>query len=245
MFNINLINITFPVYNEEKVLEQKIKKFYNFLKNNKKFKYKFEIIISDNKSTDRTKIIGKKLEKKYNEIKYLRVERKSRNYAIKKSWLSSKAEIVSYMDIDLSTDLKYFIPMINMLIEEKYELVVGNRLGKNSKVLNRNLKREILSRGYNLLLRIIFFHKIKDHQCGFKGMYKSSFVDLNKNIKDIKEEIWFFDTELILRAVRNKMKIGEIDVKWTDDLDSSVNVIKAIIEDLKGIYRVKKDFIKN
>ncbi len=237
-----LVNITFPVLNEERILKEDVMKFYNFLKKSK-FPYRFEITICDNGSIDDTKKVGEKLEKKVKEINYLRLSRKGRNFALKSSWTKSKASVVSYMDIDLATDLRFFLPMINMIIKDNCDLVVGNRLGLKSKVIDRNFKREFLSRNYNLLLRMFFFHKIRDHQCGFKAIKRNSFLKLNKEIPDIKEEIWFLDTELIIRAIKNKMKVEEIDVIWKDDPDSKVKVVKAVLEDLKGIVRLRKEFL--
>ena len=237
------VSITFPVFNEERVLEKNILKFYNFLEK-LKFPYKFEIVISDSGSSDNTSKIGKKLEKEVDEVTYIHTGRKSKSYAIKNSWRQTKCDIVSYLDIDLATNLKFFLPLINKIVKENYDLAIGCRLGKNSKVINRKFSRSLLSKCYNLLLNILFFHKIKDHQCGFKAMKRNKFLIIDKQILDIKE-IFFLDTELIIRAIKNKMRVGEVDVIWLDDRDSKVNVLKTVAENLKGVVRLKKEFIMN
>lgn len=236
------INITFPVLNEAEVLKKNILIVYNFLKSNSEYQ-DFEITISDNKSTDETEKVGLKLEEQYEEIKYLRLNRRGRNIAVRTAWVESKAEIVSYMDIDLSTNLKSFFPLIDAIAKENYDLAIGNRLGKNSAVENRSLKREILSRGYNLLVRILFGHHIKDHQCGFKAMRRSSFLKINQLIPDLKAEIWFLDTELILKTLKNKMTIKEIEIEWEDETESTrVQISNTVKENLKGLYRLWKEF---
>lgn len=236
-----LINITFPVLNEVEVLKKNILIVYNFLKSNSEYK-DFEITISDNGSTDGTEKVGLKLEEQYEEIKYLRLNRRGRNIAVRTAWTQSQAAIVSYMDIDLSTNLKSFFPLIDAIAKEDYDLAIGNRLGKNSVVSNRSLKREILSQGYNLLIRILFGHHIKDHQCGFKAIRRASFLKLNRQIPDLKAEIWFLDTELILRALKNKMTIKEIEVEWEDEEATKVHIFSTVKEDLKGLYRLWKEF---
>ena len=236
----NLVNITFPVLNEEKVLEKNILKFYRFL-DRADSPYRYEITIFDNGSCDGTPKIGKKLDRDFKEINYLRSNRKGKSFAIRSSFRKSKASILSYIDVDLSTDLNFFIPMINM-ISNDYDLVVGNRLGPNSKVIGRSFKREFLSRGYNFLLRSVFSHNIKDHQCGFKAMKKDSFLELDGQIQEIKES-YFLDTELVIRAIKSEMKVGEIDIVWRDNDDSKIKIARTILENIKGVARLKKEFL--
>jgi len=104
-----MIDITIPVYNEEAVLEKSIAKLRKFLKSYNK---KCRIIIANNSSTDKTLEIAKNLAKKYQGVSYIHLGKKGRGRALKKSWLNSKAGIVSYMDVDLSTGLDAFPKMI-------------------------------------------------------------------------------------------------------------------------------------
>jgi len=231
--------ITVPVYNEEKCLAKSIKKIDTYLQQTK-FPYSYTIVIADNASIDNTPKIGKSLEN--SRIKYLRLERKGRGYALKKAWTDaqkSKYYAACYMDVDLSTDLKYIRPLIDAIIQNKYDIAIGNRLGKHSKVIGRLVRREILSRFYNLILKIVFFSSIADFQCGFKAVNLQSF---KKVVKEIENNKWFFDTELILVACRHHMRIKPIDVKWVDDYDSRVKIVSTVSEYLSAIIRIRLKF---
>jgi len=231
--------ITMPVFNEEKCLAKNIKKLDSFLQQSK-FPYAYTIMIADNASIDKTPKIGKSLEN--SRIKYLRLERKGRGFALKKSWniaLKSKYYAACYMDIDLSTDLKYIRPLIDAIIQDKYDVAIGNRLGKHSKVIGRTFKRELLSRFYNLILKIVFWSSIADYQCGFKAVNLKSFQKL---VKEIENNKWFFDTELVLLACKRHMRVKPVDVKWVDDYDSRVKIVSTVTQYFKAIARMRLKF---
>jgi len=227
------ILITIPVLNEEKELEKNVKILAVFLAKN--LKYDWEIEIADNGSTDRTGEIGRKLaENSAGRIKYLRLEERGRGRALKKSWSGSDAEILSYMDVDLSTNLESFPPLVDKIINGT-DIAIGSRLLKTSDT-RRQFGREILSRGYNILIKLMFGNKFSDAQCGFKAIKKEA---ASKLLLKIKNNEWFFDTELLLLAERDGFTIAEVPVKWIEDLDTRVKILKTVIEDLKGLFRVR------
>ncbi len=227
------ILITIPVLNEEKELEKNVRVLADFL--GKNLKYAWEIEIADNGSRDRTQEIGKRMAKNSNNtIKYLRLEERGRGRALKRSWLKSDADIVSYMDVDLSTNLKAFPPLIDKIVDGA-DVAIGSRLLKNSQT-TRQIKREILSRGYNFLIKIMFWNNFSDAQCGFKAITKKVAAAL---LPKIENNEWFFDSELLLLAERNNFKIAEVPVEWVEDLDSRVKILKTVAEDIRGLIRVK------
>lgn len=224
--------ITVPVLNEENDLEKNIKILADFLSKN--FNYEWEIEIADNGSSDRTSEIGKKLANGNNRIKYLRLEKRGRGLALKESWQKSNADILSYMDVDLSTNLEAFPKLIEEIMKGA-DIAIGSRLLMTSRT-KRQIKREILSRGYNILVKLLFRNGFSDAQCGFKAIKKEA---ANMVLPKIKNDSWFFDTELLLLAERHNYKIAEVPVEWIEDLDSRVNILKTAIEDVKGLIRVK------
>ncbi|MDX1953248.1 MAG: glycosyltransferase family 2 protein, partial [Verrucomicrobiota bacterium] len=160
--------------------------------------------------------------------------------ALSHSWQHSKADVVSYMDVDLSTDLEFFPQIINPVLQKECDLCIGSRLLR-PEWTRRGLKREVISRGYNLLLQGWFQAQFKDAQCGFKAISRCACDSLVPRIQDCH---WFFDTELLLLAQHESFKIKEIPVKWVDDQDSRVKILKTAIEDLRGCYRLWKEFRK-
>jgi hypothetical protein len=220
-----------PVHNEAKILESKVEEILSWSKINLR-KYNWQLAIVDNASTDATRL-GHQLEKKYENFKYLRINEKGRVYALMWAWQKQKFDYSIYMDIDLSTDLKHIQEVLQEL-EIGYDLVVGSRWMKSSIVKNRNIQRTILSFGYKTLVQLLTHSRISDFQCGFKGIRKN-FVE--KNMHQIEDKEWFFDTELILNCQRNNYKIRDIPVIWKNDPDSRVSIIKDCRKMLFSLVR--------
>ena len=174
------INLALPVFNEEKVLYRNTGIIYNFLRTN--FNWNFDVIIADNKSTDATPLIAKKLCGKYKHLRYLFVNEKGRGKAIRTAWLKFPADVYAYMDIDLSTDLKSFPNMIKQ-VRNGYDIVIGSRYLRGSHA-NRTLLRYLLSKTYNSYIKFLFHTKIHDLQCGFKAVDKKVVHKLLSRVKD-------------------------------------------------------------
>jgi glycosyltransferase involved in cell wall biosynthesis len=234
------INITIPVYNEEKILEKSISALNDFLTNNFS-DFDWEILIADNASIDNTLTEAKKLKEKFEKVDYIHLDQKGRGRALKKAWMSSDADILSYMDVDLSTNLCHFPEMIRGMIQNKCGIATGSRLMRNSKT-KRSFKREFISRTYNLMVKALFFTKFSDAQCGFKAVTKDV---VNKIISPFVEDTgWFFDSELLIIGEKLGYKIFDVPVEWIEDLDTRVKIVKTATDDIKGLLRVKKNFLK-
>jgi len=227
------VDIVIPVYNEERDLEHSIDVLRGFF--NTSFAYRWRIVIADNASVDRTLDIAKNLSAQFPEVTYLHLDQKGRGRALRRAWLESEADIVSYMDVDLSTGLEAFPPLIDGLAQQGYHVAIGSRLSKGARV-DRQLKREIISRCYNLLIKVMFRNHFTDAQCGFKALTRKAVLDL---VPMVEDQGWFFDTELLLRAEQKGYEIFEVPVAWVDDPDSRVHVVETAWGDLKGLLRVR------
>jgi glycosyltransferase involved in cell wall biosynthesis len=226
------IDIVVPVYNEEQALPRNILILTDFLKSN--VINPWQIIIADNASTDKTRSVSEMLCERFSGVNYLYLPQKGRGRALKSAWMESTADIVSYMDVDLSTDLVHFPQLINSL-ETGSHIAIGSRLSKESKV-TRSFRREFISRTYNLMIKSMFFTGFPDAQCGFKAMTRETAQSL---IPKIKNNNWFFDTELLIIAAKGGFQISSLPVKWDDDPSSSVNITGTATEDIKGLLRLR------
>jgi len=226
------VDIVIPVYNEERVIAQSTAALRDFLLNCVSFEW--AIVIADNASTDGTLSVAKALSAEYPEVTCIHIEQKGRGRALRKAWLESTADIVSYMDVDLSTDLDAFPPLI-AAITDGYDIAIGSRLVSEAQV-KRSLKREITSRCYNLLIKAVLFTKFHDAQCGFKALNQRAVREL---VPLIQNQEWFFDTELLVLAEKRGYRIKEIPVKWVEDADSRVHLVKTVTEDVKGLLRLR------
>jgi glycosyltransferase involved in cell wall biosynthesis len=234
MKNKKLVDVLLPVYNEEHVLEKSVTTLRKFLQDNVT-DFDWIITIGDNASIDRTLEIGKELEKRFEDVRVFHLPQKGRGRMVKYAWQKSEAEILSYMDIDLSTDLNAFPPIIRAIIDG-YDVAIGSRQYKGSEV-ERSFKRELISRGYIWILKLLLGFPFTDAQCGFKAASKKLVNDLFGMIED---DEWFFDTELLFLAYKNGYKVKELPVRWIEDTDSRVKIARTAWLDIKGVFRMRK-----
>jgi hypothetical protein len=230
-----LVEIVVPVHNEAAVLARSIARLTRHLAD---FPYTWRITIVDNASTDGTWLQASKLAVLHDEVDALHLDAKGRGRALRAAWSRSDAAIVAYMDVDLSTDLRALLPLLAPLVSGHSDVTIGSRLTAGSRVV-RGPRREVVSRSYNRLLRMVFRTRFRDAQCGFKALR----TELAQRLLPwVADEGWFFDTELLLLAERNGFRITEIPVDWVDDPDSRVDVVRTALDDLRGIRRVALAF---
>lgn len=227
------VDIVIPVYNEELEIEKMVRTLIRFLTENLK-DFCWQIIIADNASTDSTLPHAQKLTKQYACVSVVHLDKKGRGRAVKFVWRKSKADIMAYMDVDLSTDLKHFPPLIRSLLRG-YDIAIGSRNLPDSRVYGRSMLRTITSRGYILLIKCIFWIRFSDAQCGFKAVTGNI---TEKLIPKILDNAWFFDTELLILAEKFGYRIYEEPVTWVDNPGSTVRVWKTAQKDIEGLWRL-------
>jgi putative flippase GtrA len=229
-----LVEIVVPVYNEEHILAASVRRLHAYLAEN--FPYRFRITVADNASTDATWQVATALAADLAEVRAVHLDLKGRGRALRQVWGASDADVVSYMDVDLSTGLEAFLPLVAPLLSGHSDLAIGSRLHRGSAVV-RGPKREFISRTYNLMLRTTLAARFSDAQCGFKAGRTDVVQALLGSVED---QTWFFDTELLLLAERSGLRIHEVPVDWVDDPDSRVDIVRTVKDDLKGMWRVAR-----
>ncbi len=227
------IDIVIPVLNEESTLAESVATLRSYLSD--AIPNPWRIVIADNGSDDRTPDIARKLSEEHPDVAWIRLEQRGRGRALRHAWMESQADFVCYMDVDLSTDLAAFPPVVQAL-KEGYDLAVGSRLATGAHVYRRTFKREFISRSYNLLIKAMFFTRFSDAQCGFKALTRAAAQALVPHVVD---QGWFFDTELLILAEKRGFRIKDIPVTWTDDPDSRVKVTSTAWNDVKGLLRLR------
>jgi putative flippase GtrA len=227
-----LVEVVVPVHNEERILERSVRRLNSYL--SETFPYVFRITIADNGSTDGTWHVVTRLSGELPAVRGVRLDAKGRGRALRHVWSESDADIVAYMDADLSTDLDAFLPLVAPLISGHSDLAIGSRLSRGAAVV-RGPKREFISRSYNLLLHTTLAARFSDAQCGFKAARTEIVQAL---LPAVEDDAWFFDTELLLLAERSGLRIHEVPVDWVDDPDSRVDVLRTALDDLRGMARV-------
>ncbi|HEV2257023.1 MAG TPA: bifunctional glycosyltransferase family 2/GtrA family protein [Streptosporangiaceae bacterium] len=226
------VDIVVPVRNEERDLAPSVRRLVSYLR--ERFPFTARVTIADNGSTDSTWAIADRLARDFDEVRAVRMEQPGRGRALRTVWSQSDAEVLAYMDVDLSTDLNALLPLVAPLLSGHSDVAIGTRLARGSRVI-RGPKRELISRCYNLLLHACMGARFSDAQCGFKAIRREQALALLPLTEDTG---WFFDTELLVLAERAGLRIHEIPVDWIDDLDSRVDVVATALADLRGMVRL-------
>jgi len=226
------VEIVIPVYDEEAILERSIRRLHRYL--DERFPLSWCITIADNASTDGTWVIATALAAELPGVQAVHLPEKGRGRALRATWTASPSPVLAYMDVDLSTDLDALLPLVAPLLSGHSDVAIGTRLAPGSRVV-RGPKREAISRSYNLLLRATLRSGFSDAQCGFKAIRREVARAL---LPVVEDEGWFFDTELLVLAEHNGLRIHEVPVDWVDDPDSRVDVAGTARADLQGIWRM-------
>jgi putative flippase GtrA len=231
-----VLDLVVPVHDEEHVLGAAVRRLHDHLEH--VFPYPFRITVADNASTDRTPEVAADLAAELPHVHVVRLEQKGRGRALAQVWSASDAHVLAYCDVDLSTDLDALLPLVAPLLSGHSDLAIGTRLHRDSRVV-RGLKREAISRCYNLVLRSALGASFSDAQCGFKAIRADVAAVLLPLVED---RTWFFDTELLVLAQRSGLRIHEVPVDWYDDPDSRVDVVATARDDLRGVWRLHRAF---
>ena len=227
------IDIVVPVFNEQAALARSIRRLHDYLL--AQFPYDWQIVIADNASIDATPRIADGLARELSGVRVVHLPEKGRGRALRAAWRDSDADVVAYMDVDLSTDLRALEPLVAPLVSAHSEVAIGTRLASGSRVI-RGPRRELISRAYNRILRVSLRARFSDAQCGFKALRADAAQTL---LPEVADEGWFFDTELLVAAQRHGMRIHEVAVDWVDDADSRVRILATALADLRGVVRLR------
>jgi glycosyltransferase involved in cell wall biosynthesis len=216
------VTLVFPAHNEAGNLKRAIEETEGFLL---KIRQDFEIIIAEDGSTDGTDDIARGIADSNRRVRWIHHdERLGRGRALSGAFRESEGSILIYLDVDLSTDIRFLEPLIETIIDG-YDIAIGSRAHPRSRV-RRSLGRTITSLVYNSLVRFILGSNLKDHQCGFKAFKRNSLFDI---INEIYDEHWFWDTELLVLASRNGLKVKEVPIVWRESNKSTVILFKDVI----------------
>jgi len=229
--------ITIPCHNEAMLLGQTVAQLHQYCAT-ALHACRWELLITDNASTDGTGSAGLALAERYREVRYFHSPEKGRGNALRTCWLGEPADIYVYMDADLATELRH-LPALLAAIREGAGVAVGSRLIQGARVSDRAWSRELSSRGYNLCLKLVFGVRFRDAQCGFKAISRQVRDEIVPRLRDGH---WFFDSELLILAERRGLAIREIPVSWRDNQvrDSKVRLFRDIVYFLGRMLELRR-----
>lgn len=234
-----MISIIFPVLNEKLRLEKGITNTVEYLQNIKVDDY--EIIIVDNGSEDETPQIAKTLCFKYDKVCYERIGIRGVGVAFRKGVEVSRGDIVGYMDIDLSTNIKHLGETIHIFnIKSEVAYINGSRFADKSDTKGRKWYRKITSQGLLILLKVFLRMKSTDAICGFTFVRKGVAVELIE--ASSQDNGWFYMIEFLLRGEKRGIHIIDYPVEWQEDYNTTVKIFKTICNYIVQISRLFWEF---
>ncbi|MFF4117371.1 glycosyltransferase [Streptomyces sp. NPDC001714] len=228
------VDIVIPVYNEERALPGCLRTLHTRLRED--FPFPWRITVADNASTDGTLAVAHELADELPGVAVVHMDRKGRGLALRTVWGASEADIVAYMDVDLSTGLDGLLPLVAPLASGHSDIAIGSRLAPGARTV-RGPRREFVSRCYNAIIRLTHGVRFTDAQCGFKAARTEVLGPL---LEATRDDAWFFDTELLLLAEHNGLRIHEVPVDWVEDVDTRVDVVGTASDDLRGLWRMAR-----
>ena len=228
------VDVIIPVLNEAHVLESSVQTVTAWLRSH--VPYRWQVVVVDNGSTDGTQEVARRLAERDSQVRFIHLLQRGRGRALRHAWLQSKADVVCYMDVDLSTRLDHLPELVDAIAHDGFDVATGSRLMRESRT-TRSAKREFISRLYNVFVKAVLLTRFSDAQCGFKAVSRRAVESIVPHIED---QSWFFDTELLVLAEKQGYRIKDVPVVWIEDDDSRVKIMQTGWEDIKGVFRLRR-----
>ena len=234
-----MFTIIFPVLNERLRLESGVTRTVEYLR---KIAFEdYEIIIVDNGSEDETPQIAEMLCQKYEKVRYERINVRGVGAAFRRGVELSHGDVVGYMDIDLSTNIKHLGEAIHLFeTQSQIEYINGSRFARESDTKGRKWYRRITSQGLLILLKLFLRMKSTDAICGFTFVRRQTALSLIAGCS--QDNGWFYMIEFLLRAEKRRIRVLDYPVEWQEDYNTTVKIFKTICNYMVQISRLWVEF---
>ena len=234
-----MLTIIFPVLNERLRLESGVVRTVEYLESMKFDDY--EILIVDNGSEDETPQIAAGLCERYGRVNYEQISVRGVGAAFRRGVALSRGEVVGYMDIDLSTNIRHLGEAIRIFEKEPgIAYINGSRFARQSDTRGRKWYRKITSQGLLILLKCFLGIKSTDAICGFTFVRRETALSLVEGCS--QDNGWFYMIEFLLRAEKRGVAVLDYPVEWQEDYNTTVKVFRTICNYMVQIARLFWEF---
>ena len=243
MITFDKLSIVIPAYNEEKRIRGTLESYCSFFKLKVKTKEisDFEIVVVLNNTTDRTLEITKQVKKKYSEIVIMDLRPGGKGFAITEGFKNilekskSDKHLIGFVDADMATPPNAFFDLVKNI--KHYDGIIASRWLKQSVIKTKQtLLRRFVSRGFNILVRTMFFFNYRDTQCGAKLFKK---IVIEKITPELRLTEWAFDVNLLYLCKKIKARVKEDATMWQDKEYSKINLKKAGTQMFFSLIRLR------
>jgi glycosyltransferase involved in cell wall biosynthesis len=241
-------SIVIPTYNESGRISSTLVQILGFMRG---YTESFEVIVSDDNSSDNTLEIVKNLASENSEIVVLENPHRGKGPTVWSGFMEAKGDLIYMADADLSAPISEIKKLSVWIEEQGYDVVIASREGVGAERINEPFHRHLMGRVFNFLVRIIALPGIKDTQCGFKLFTKKCVKDVFprieslKNAKELKSAYTgAWDVEVLLLSRQLGYKIKSVPVTWVHVKTEGVSPIRDSIKMALEILQIKWRFVR-
>ncbi|MFC7155568.1 flippase-like domain-containing protein [Halomarina halobia] len=219
------VSVVLPAYNEETTIERTVERtleaLASFLPADS-----FEVLVAEDGCDDRTPEIAARIAGGDRRVRHVHSDdRLGRGGALVRAFRLAEGETLVYLDTDLATGMDHLEELVESVRSAGYDVATGSRLVPGH-VVGRPAKRAVPSRGFNAAARLLLGSRLRDHQCGFKAFDRGALFAL---LDDVRDEHWFWDTEVLVRAQRRGYRIREFPVEWIPREETKVDLVRDVL----------------
>lgn len=229
-----MVDVVVPVHNDAEALNACVARLRDHLADSLPLPWRITIV--DSASTDGTWQAAQDLAERFSGVSAMRLEAEGRGRAVRAAWAASEASVLAYVDVQLSTNLNAFLPLVAPLLSGHSDVAVGSRFSRNARMIH-GPGRESNARRYSRLLTLALGTHVRDTQCGFKAVRADVAHVL---LPAVHDNTGFFDTEFLVLAERLGLRIAELPVDWTGSPGAPAGATPTRRHDLRGMWRLTK-----
>jgi dolichyl-phosphate beta-glucosyltransferase len=236
------LSLIIPAFNEQLQIDRTLQQAWEYLSAQP---YTFEVILSDDGSTDSTADIGRAFAMSRDAVRVVSISHGGKAAAIRAGMRAALGEIVAFTDADLATPISYLQNFI-AAIECGADVVIGSREGTGASRVGEPIYRHLMGRAFNRLVQTAMLPGIDDTQCGFKAFTRFASLEITRRARLYVDHetvtaarVTAFDVEMLVIARKLGLKIVEIPVIWTYGSESKVNPIRDTLTNLRDIATIK------
>jgi glycosyltransferase involved in cell wall biosynthesis len=211
-------SIIVPAYNERSRIGETLARIVEHLRAQN---WNAEIVVVNDGSRDDTHEIVSQYAAEHPQIRLIHNPgNQGKGYAVRNGMLNARGQVLLFTDADLSSPISEAHRLFAEL-EKGADVAIGSRwLDPSLQFQRQSLKRQLMSRAYNLFIRAVLTFPYRDTQCGFKAFTRRA-AEIIFPLQRITR--WGFDAEILYLAHHHKLKVAEVPVAWGHDERSKIH----------------------